>query len=71
MIAYIRQKEGSAGFLIVLNLTHRPCYFRPSNIKFKGRVVIDTFPEEEQLQVEDNIDLGGDEAMVVKLEQWQ
>jgi len=71
MIVYIRQAEGSVGFLVALNLTHRPCYFRPTNLKFKGRIVIDTFPELEQMQVEDTIDLGGDEGMVVRLEAWQ
>ena len=71
MIAYVRQAEGSDGFLIVLNFTHRPCYFRPEHIRFKGKVVIDTFPEQEQAEVENTIDLSGDEAMVVRLEVWQ
>ena len=71
MIAYIRQTDGRTGFLIVLNLTHRPCYFRPANLKFKGKIVIDTFPEQEQLQVENTVDLAGDEAMVIRLDQWQ
>jgi alpha-glucosidase len=71
MIAYLRQTEGSAGFLIVLNLTHRPCYFRREHIRFKGRIVIDTFPEQEQAEVENTIDLSGDEGMVVRLEAWQ
>jgi alpha-glucosidase len=55
----------------VLNLTHRPCYFRPANIKFKGTIIIDTFPEQEQQQVENTIDIAGDEGMIIKLEKWQ
>lgn len=71
MIAYIRQAEGHRGFLVVLNLSHRPCYFAPANLRFKGIILIDTFPEQEQQLVEDRIDLSGDEGMVVQLETWQ
>lgn len=71
MIAYIRQAEGHTGFLIVLNLTHRPCYFAPGHIRFKGVIVIDTIPEQLESTVEDNIDLSGDEGLIVQLESWQ
>jgi alpha-glucosidase len=71
MIAYLRQAEGETGFLVVLNLTHRPCYFAPDKVHFKGIIVIDTFPEQEQQTVADKIDLSGDEALVVRLETWQ
>jgi alpha-glucosidase len=71
MIAYIRQAEGHTGFLVVLNLSHRPCYFAPGTIHFKGVILIDTLPEQEQQMVEDTIDLSGDEGLVVELETWQ
>ena len=71
MLAYIRHKEGSPAFLIVLNLTHRPCYFAPGTLHFKGRIMIDTFPEQEQTVVNDRIDLGGDEGLIVLLDEWQ
>src|SRR5258708_2443248 len=71
MIAYIRQAEGHTGFLVVLNLSHRPCYFAPGTIRFKGVIVIDTFPEQEQQPVEDTIDLSRDEGLVVRLVTWQ
>ena len=71
MIAYIRQEEGQPGFLIVLNFSHRPCYFAPANIHFKGKVVLDTFPEQENQEVTDSIDLGGDEGLVVRLDEWK
>ena len=70
-IAYIRQAEGQTGFLIVLNLTHRPCYFTPVTIRFKGVIVLDTFPEMEQGRVENSIDLSGDEGLIVRLEGWE
>ncbi|HEY8970044.1 MAG TPA: alpha-amylase family glycosyl hydrolase [Puia sp.] len=71
MLAYIRQKEGRPAFLIVLNLTHRPCYFAPGTLHFKGQIIIDTFPEQEQAPVNDRIDLGGDEGLIVRLDEWQ
>ncbi|HVU57784.1 MAG TPA: alpha-amylase family glycosyl hydrolase [Puia sp.] len=71
MLAFIRHAEGSPAFLIVLNLTHRPCYFAPGTIHFKGEIVIDTFPELEQTIVNNKIDLGGDEGLIVRLDEWQ
>jgi alpha-glucosidase len=71
LIAYLRQAEGEVSFLVVLNMSHRPCYFSPGNVRFKGVILIDTFPEQEQQLVEDKIDLSGDEAVVVRLETWQ
>ncbi|HEV2481115.1 MAG TPA: alpha-amylase, partial [Puia sp.] len=67
MIAYIRQAEDQPAFLVVLNLTHRPCYFTPP-MRFTGVIVIDTLPEQEQVPVKDKIELFGDEGMVVKLD---
>ena len=60
-----------AAFLVVLNLTHRPCYFTPTTIRFTGVIVIDTLPEQEQVSVKDTIDLFGDEGMVIKLDDWE
>lgn len=71
LIAYIRQAEGHPGFLIVLNLTHRPCYFKPGIILFNGTIVIDTIPEQLNARVRDKIDLSGDEGLVVRLDKWQ
>jgi alpha-glucosidase len=71
LLAYIRQAEGQPGFLVVLNLTHRPCYFIPSTIRFTGVIIVDTFPEQEQVSVQDTIDLFGDEGLIVKLDEWQ
>ncbi len=71
MLAYIRQAEDQPAFLIVLNLSHRPCYFTPTTIRFTGVIFIDTLPEQEQVSVKDSIDLFGDEGVVVKLDDWQ
>jgi alpha-glucosidase len=71
MISYIRQEEGHTGFLIVLNLTHRPCYFAPGTIEFKGTILLDTFPEQVGTPVQNRIDLSGEEGLIVRLDEWQ
>lgn len=67
MIVFARQLEGHASFLVILNLTHRPCYFRPDNFAFRGTVEIATIPEMEGSIVTNNISLDGDEGMVIRL----
>ena len=71
LLAFIRQADGGTAFLIVLNLSHRPGYFTPSTIRFTGVIVVDTLPEQEQVSVEDSIELFGDEAMIVKLDDYE
>lgn len=70
LIAYIRHTEDQPAFLVVLNLTHRPGYFTPSTIRFTGTIIIDTLLENEGGSVKNAINLFGDEAMVVRLDEW-
>jgi len=67
MIAYTRTEKGHPAFLVVLNLTHRPCYFRQEHFPFKGVVEIATIPETEGNVVTNTISLDGDEGMVIRL----
>jgi alpha-glucosidase len=67
MIAYTRMQEGHDAFLIILNLTHRPCYFRPEHFPFRGTVEIATIPELEGTVVSNNISLDGDEGVIIRL----
>jgi alpha-glucosidase len=67
MLAYSRKAEGEDEFIVVLNLSHRPSYFNPQNIPFKGKIELSTSPDLEGQQVEHNISIGGDEALVVRL----
>ena len=66
-IAYIRQAPGSTRFLVVLNLSHRPCYLKLPHMPLKGKVVLATASELEGREVSENIQLGGDEGIVVAL----
>lgn len=68
LLSFIRDVEGSRRFLVVLNLSHKPCYFSPKNIQISGRVVVATIPELEGEQVGNNINLSGDEGVIIELE---
>lgn len=69
LLAYRRDSPEGDSFLIVLNLTPRPCRYRqPQQSPLKGQVVVATLPELENTSIEENIYLGGDEGIVVRLE---
>lgn len=68
IIAYTRKTNDDNGFLIILNLTHRPCYFNPAHFIFKGKVAVSTNPEWESREIDSGINLGGDEGMIIRLE---
>ncbi|WP_114779584.1 alpha-amylase family glycosyl hydrolase [Botryobacter ruber] len=67
MIAYIRQ-AGEQRFLVLLNLSHRPCYFKAAHEHYKGLIVGSTYPEREGTSISDTITLSGDEGIIVRLE---
>ncbi|UFH57434.1 alpha-amylase family glycosyl hydrolase [Spirosoma sp. KNUC1025] len=67
LIVYIRQLEGHPRFLILLNLSHRPGYFKAKDSSMHGVVKIATVPEWEGNEVNDTISLGGDEGIIVQL----
>ena len=71
LLAYSRKAEGEDELIIALNLSHRPGYFKPSNIVLKGTVEISTSPDLEGQQVEDYIVLGGDEAVIIRLDKQE
>ncbi|WP_114783650.1 alpha-amylase family glycosyl hydrolase [Botryobacter ruber] len=68
VLAFIRQYHEQR-LLVVLNLTHRPSYFRVKNMTLKGTVILATAPEREGNTVEDYFSLGGDEGIIVRLEE--
>lgn len=68
VVAYMRGNEEQEKFLIILNLTHRPAYFRANDLSFRGTVVIATAPEMEGSDVHNFIDLSGDEGVVIRLQ---
>lgn len=69
ILAYSRKAKGEPEFLMLLNFTHRPCYFKTSNIPLYGTVEVATTPDLEGMRIEGNIYLSGDEAIIVKLDQ--
>lgn len=67
MMAFVRE-DADSRFLVVLNLSHRTCYFKPKDFSFKGRIEVATLPERDGQPVQDKIDLSGDEGVVIRLE---
>src|SRR5690606_2468859 len=68
VISFSRGGEGLAEFLIILNLSHRPCYFKPENTSLRGTIVVATVPQVEELSLDSSIDLSGDEGVIIKLD---
>ena len=67
-LAYIRQAPGQKSFLILLNLSHRPCYLKLQHMRINGTVVLSTSSELEGTTVHEAIQLSGDEGIIVELE---
>jgi alpha-glucosidase len=65
-IAFIRDLPGSSRFLVILNLSHRPYYFKSPH-PVNGRIEISTSPELEGIVIDGKLDLYGDEAVVIRL----
>lgn len=71
LISYIREDHGEK-YLIILNFSHRPAYFRPvAGTHYSGVVVLSTEEERTGMYVQNVISLGGDEGLLVKLNEDQ
>jgi alpha-glucosidase len=68
-LAFIRQAEGYQAFLVVLNLSHRPSYIHLKDPSLKGTVVLATSPDLEGIQLQERINLGGDEGVIIRVGQ--
>ncbi|MDX5436937.1 MAG: DUF3459 domain-containing protein, partial [Pontibacter sp.] len=67
LLAYIR-KHGKQRYLTVLNLSHKPCVFRPEHAGYTGKIALATDPEREGQSINGNISLAGDEGILILLE---
>lgn len=67
LIVYTRSAAGCDSFLIVLNFTHRPAYFTPTDFSFSGKVEVASSPELEGTKFENKLSLEGDEGVVIRL----
>jgi alpha-glucosidase len=66
--SFKRQLDGFSSFLIILNMTSRTCYFNPPGFNFSGVIEISTAPELEGLRIENETVVGGDEGLVIRLD---
>ena len=65
-LAYIRQETGEKGFMIILNLSHRPCYLKLPEAN-GGTIIISASGEGEGSKISGNLQLSGDEGMIIEL----
>ena len=65
VIAYIREAEEQQ-FLVVLNLSHSPARLSLKE-GTKGKVVVSTINKEDSRNIEGEVNLRGDEGLVIKL----
>lgn len=68
-LAYIRTTPGKKAYLIVLNLSHRPCYLNLEHVKINGTVVLSTSPELNGSHITEHMQLSGDEGMIAELKE--
>jgi alpha-glucosidase len=68
ILVYQRHLEGHDCFLILINMSHRPCYFNLPTLKIKGVIAFATHEEIEGKAVEGTISLYGDEGLVIRME---
>lgn len=66
-LAYIRQAPNEKSFLVVLNLSHKPCYLNLQHIQLGGKVILSTSPELHGALITERMQLSGDEGMIVEL----
>jgi alpha-glucosidase len=67
ILVYKRSASKGDDFLVLLNLSHRPCYFTPKHFQLKGTIELATAPELEGNTVSGTFALSGDEGIIVRL----
>jgi alpha-glucosidase len=69
MFVFFRKMKDQPTFLIALNLSHRPCYYKNQKSAIRGIIELATDPELEGDDVEEEINLGGDDGIIIRLNQ--
>ena len=68
VLAYKRETAGEKALLVILNLSHRPCYLNLQQVVFRGTVLLSASGEMDGQTVTQKMQLSGDEGIVVALE---
>lgn len=67
LLSFIR-KHDNRQFLVILNLSHKPCHFRSEHHAYTGKIVLATDPEREGKFIHNNVSVSGDEGLIVLLD---
>jgi alpha-glucosidase len=65
-LAFKRVWPGEKTMLVILNLTHRPCYFNMAG-PVSGVIVAAVSPELEGVPFEGSMDMAGDEGVIIEI----
>jgi len=68
LISFIREAPSADRFLVVLNLTHRPCYFKSPTRDYEGIIEICTARALEGQRVCGVLALEGDQGLIIRLD---
>ena len=68
LLAYTRSDGRQQSFLILLNFSHAPAYFKSEDTTWCGNVLLGTSIELEGLRMDSNFELSGDEGIIVRLD---
>lgn len=67
LLVYIRELKDFPAFLVICNFTHRPRFLQLPIKNFQGLVIFSTVAESEQQDLANEIQIHGDEAMLIKI----
>lgn len=67
LMSFVRKTASADPFLVVLNLTHRPCYFRNPSEDLHGIIEVCTARELEGQEVSGILPLEGDQGLIIRL----
>ncbi|WP_114783307.1 alpha-amylase family glycosyl hydrolase [Botryobacter ruber] len=67
LLSYIRETDEQR-YLVVLNLSDKPCSFSKENFSFSGEIKLATTPGRAGTTVRNSIEVKKDEGLVIKLE---
>lgn len=67
-LVYRREAPGEKAFLVLLNLTHRPSYIQLPDKNLLGKIVLSTSFERNGERINEQVQLSGDEGIIVLLD---
>ncbi|MEJ2880594.1 alpha-amylase family glycosyl hydrolase [Pedobacter sp. GR22-6] len=68
LLSFVRSFESKPKFLILLNLSPTPAFFKTEHSEWKGTIILSTNPKLEGLRMKGSMEINGDEGMIISLD---